>query len=144
MSIREQIIKDLIHHEGKENKVYLDSMGIETCGVGRNLRDVGLSEDEIMYLLDNDIDRVENQLDTYFSWWRDKKPSVRRMMISFVFNVGVGTARKFPKMMKAIESDNYEEAVKELLYNSKGEKSKYYKQVGRRAKEMADWLMEEK
>ena len=62
-------------------------------------------------------------------------------MISFVFNVGVGTARKFPQMMKAIELDNYEEAVKELLYNSKeGEQSKYYKQVGRRAKEMADWL----
>ena len=49
-------------------------MGIETIGVGRNLRDVGLSDDEIEYLLNNDIDRVEKQLDN-ISWWRNKKNS---------------------------------------------------------------------
>ena len=103
MEFREQIIKDLIHHEGKEPHVYKDTMGIETIGVGRNLKDVGLSDDEIIYLLNNDIDRVENQLDTYFPWWREKLELLRRMLISFVFNVGIGTARKFPKMMKAIE-----------------------------------------
>ena len=48
-------------------------MGIETVGVGRNLRDVGLSDDEILYLLNNDIDRVEKQLDNYFPWWRNKQ-----------------------------------------------------------------------
>ena len=66
MTLREQIIKDLIHHEGKENFVYLDTKKIETIGVGRNLRHVGLSEDEIMLLLNNDIDRVEKQLDKYY------------------------------------------------------------------------------
>ena len=142
MEFREQIIKDLIHHEGKENFVYKDTKNIETIGVGRNLKDVGLSDDEIEYLLNNDIDRVENQLDTYFPWWKEKLEPVRRMLISFVFNVGIGTARKFPKMMKAIEDDNYFTAVQELLHNSKGDKSKYYKQVGRRAREMADWLEE--
>ena len=142
MKLRERIINDLINHEGKRNKVYSDTMGIPTIAVGRNLRDVGLSEDEIMYLLNNDIDRVENQLDTYFPWWREKIELVRRMLISFVFNVGIGTARKFPKMMKAIENDIYVDAIKELLYNSEGKPSKYYTQVGRRAKEMADWLEE--
>ena len=142
MSIREQIIKDLIHHEGKEPCVYKDTMGIETIGVGRNLRDVGLSDDEIEYLLNNDIDRVEKQLDKYFPWWRNKQEEVRRMLISFVFNVGIGTARKFVKMMKAIELDRYHTAANELLYNSEGKQSKYAKQVGRRATEMAEWLKE--
>ncbi len=144
MTLREQIVKDLINHEGKETYVYKDNSKekIETIGVGRNLRHVGLSEDEILYLLNNDIDRVEKQLDTYFPWWREKIELVRRMLISFVFNVGIGTARKFPKMMKAIEDDNYFMAVDELLHNSNGDKSKYYKQVGRRAREMADWLEE--
>ena len=68
MSIKEQIIKDLIKHEGKETYVYKDNSKekIETIGVGRNLRHVGLSEDEIMLLLNNDIDRVEKQLDKYY------------------------------------------------------------------------------
>ena len=144
MTLREQIVKDLINHEGKKRTVYLDSMGIETIGVGRNLRHVGLDDDEVIYLLNNDIDRVERQFDTYFTCWRDKKETVRRMMISFVFNVGVGTARKFPKMMKAIEEDDYDEAVDELLYNFKGKHSKYYNQVGRRALELAEWLKEAK
>ena len=38
------------------------------------------------------------------------------MLISFVFNVGIGTARG-SKMMKAIEEDDYDEAVEQLLYN---------------------------
>ena len=103
MSFRETVIQDLINHEGKESKVYLDTMGIESIAVGRNLRHVGLSEDEIMYLLKNDIDRVEKQLDTYFSWWTNKHESVKRMLISFVFNVGIGTAQKFPKMIQFME-----------------------------------------
>ena len=97
MEFRATVIQDLIHHEGKEPQVYKDTMGIETIGVGRNLRHVGLSDDEIEYLLNNDIDRVENQLDTYFPWWKEKLEPVRRMLISFVFNVGIGTAKKFPK-----------------------------------------------
>ena len=101
MTLREQIVKDLINHEGKKRTVYLDSLGIPTIALGRNLRDVGLDDDEILYLLNNDIHRVERQLDTYFPWWRGKKEKVRRMLISFVFNVGIGTARKFVKMMKA-------------------------------------------
>ena len=56
MTLREQIVKDLINHEGKKRTVYLDSMGIETIGVGRNLRHVGLDDDEVLYLLNNDID----------------------------------------------------------------------------------------
>ena len=124
MSIREQIIKDLIHHEGKKEKVYLDSMGIETVGVGRNLRHVGLSDDEILYLLNNDIDRVEKQLDKYFPWWRNKEEIVRRMLISFVFNVGIGTARKFVKMMKAIELDRYHTAAKTPRFCPKGHPEK--------------------
>ena len=64
------------------------------------------------------------------------------MLISFVFNVGIGTARKFVKMMKAIELDRYHTAANELLYNSEGKQSKYAKQVVRRATEMAEWLKE--
>ena len=81
MTLREQIVKDLIIHEGKKRTVYLDTKNIETIGMGRNLRHVGLDDDEVLYLLNNDIDRVERQLDTYFPWWRGKKEKVRRMLI---------------------------------------------------------------
>ena len=51
----DRLIAQLKVHEGVRDKVYLDTEGIETIGVGRNLKDKGLSEDEIDYLLQNDI-----------------------------------------------------------------------------------------
>ena len=46
-------------HEGVRKHVYLCSAGYETIGVGRNIADsgLGLSDDEIDYLLENDIAR---------------------------------------------------------------------------------------
>ena len=34
---REDLIKQLAHHEGVVLKVYKDSLGIDTIGIGRNL-----------------------------------------------------------------------------------------------------------
>jgi lysozyme len=60
------LIDLLVKHEGIRNKPYEDSVGVLTIGVGRNLDDVGLSHDEIYYLLKNDIRRCEKELDNSF------------------------------------------------------------------------------
>jgi len=41
----------LVHHEGLRLKPYLDTSGKWTIGVGRNLSDSGISEEEAFYLL---------------------------------------------------------------------------------------------
>ena len=52
-------IKDmLVRHEGLRLHAYKCSEGFLTLGVGRNLDANGISEDEAMYMLDNDIKRV--------------------------------------------------------------------------------------
>ena len=58
----ESIIRLLRRHEGVEPYAYKDHLGYITVGVGRCLeKDVGmgLSDDEIDYLLKNDIVRVQ-------------------------------------------------------------------------------------
>ena len=65
----EELRKMLKRHEGVKNFVYLCSEGYETIGVGRNIADsgLGLSDDEVDYLLDNDIKRVKDELnDEYY------------------------------------------------------------------------------
>ena len=52
---KQRLIEQLRLHEGVEHKPYVDTVGKTTIGVGRNLDDVGLTDDEIDYLLDNDI-----------------------------------------------------------------------------------------
>ena len=52
-----KLIEMLKLHEGVRSKVYMCSAGYETIGVGRNIAEsgLGLSDDEIDYLLNNNI-----------------------------------------------------------------------------------------
>ena len=49
------LIRLIEDHEGRRSHIYTDTVGKLTIGVGRNLTDRGLSDDEIDYLLANDI-----------------------------------------------------------------------------------------
>ena len=48
----------LIEHEGMVLDVYKDSLGIDTIGIGRNLKDRGISKDELDYMDIPNIDAV--------------------------------------------------------------------------------------
>ena len=65
--MREKLIEMLKVHEGVETHAYKCSASKITVGVGRNVDPeggIGLSDDEIDYLLQNDIDRVVSELDS--------------------------------------------------------------------------------
>jgi lysozyme len=66
-----QLINMLKRHEGVRDKVYMCSAGYETIGVGRNISEsgLGLSNDEIEYLLKNDIERCRNELLGEYEWF---------------------------------------------------------------------------
>jgi len=51
------LIDLLVKHEGLRTKPYEDTTGHLSIGVGRNLDSLGLSHDEIYYMLKNDIRR---------------------------------------------------------------------------------------
>ena len=70
--MRYKLIEMLKVHEGVESHAYECSASKITVGVGRNIDPeggIGLSEDEINYLLQNDIDRVYAELDSEYSWF---------------------------------------------------------------------------
>ncbi len=75
---------ELVLDEGLETKPYTCSAGKITIGVGRNLEDLGISDDEAEYLLDNDIERVFEELDTNIAWWRTL-PEPRARLDEYVF-----------------------------------------------------------
>lgn len=130
---REELIAMLRRHEGVEPFGYYCSENKLTVGVGRNIDPeggIGLSPDEIDYLLNNDIDRTIEDLQK-FDWWENLNPTQQAAMVDFHFNVGGTTFRKFKNMLAALSDGDYIEAAKELL------DSRYAKQVGQRAKTIA-------
>ena len=102
-----------------------------TIAVGRNLEDRGLSEDEIDYLLANDIQIVDNELDYGFSWWRDLDEVRQRALADLAFNMGLPSLHGFVKMLDGLQRRDYHAAADELL------DSKYAKQVGARSERVA-------
>lgn len=127
-------LSDMItRHEGKRLKPYTDTVGKLTIGVGRNLTDVGISDDEARLLLSNDILRATQSLSVYP--WFDRLNGARRAAVTdLMFCVGPGRFAGFKKMIAALELGHWDEAAKELL------DSLFAKQVGKRAVELAFML----
>lgn len=122
--------------EGVRPYPYLDTMKKLTIGCGRNLDDVGLSQDEITYLLNNDIEKVCAQLDVALPWWRQLTERRQQVLANMCFNLGIRKFLGFPKMLAAMQSGRYDEAAAEML------DSKWSQQVGDRAKRLAQMMKE--
>mgnify|MGYP003117316962 FL=1 len=134
IDITPTLIEQLIDHEGIELKAYKDTVGKITIGVGRNLDDVGISGEEAMILLKNDIQRIVDQLDAHIDWWRELDAARQRALISMGFNLGIYGLLKFEKTLNALKNKRWVEASDEMM------DSKWASQVGRRA-EMLSQIM---
>lgn len=129
---RERLKADLYRDEGVRAKPYRDTVGKLTIGVGRNLDDRGLAEDEIDHLLENDIDGVIRDLDRAFPWWTHMTEGRRRALANMAFNLGIFRLMKFEKMLAYLAIGNYGQASKEAL------DSRWADQVGARARRIAE------
>lgn len=121
----------LIRHEGLRLKPYRDSVGKLTIGVGRNLDDVGITEEEARYLLKNDIQKAVVEAKR-FRWYAKLNNPRKQAIIDMIFNLGPSRFLGFKKMLAALEAGDYEAAAREML------DSKWAQQVGRRATELAE------
>jgi|TARA_A100001391_G_scaffold168516_2_gene129056 lysozyme len=124
----------LRRHEGVRDKVYLCSAGYETIGVGRNISEdgLGLSEDEIDYLLNNDIKRVREELTEEYYWFAGLNDARQDAMIDLSFNLGQTRLRGFVKALEAMSREEFENAADEFM------DSRWSEQVGDRAVEVTE------
>ena len=143
----------LIEHEGMVLTVYQDSLGIDTIGIGRNLKDRGITKEELdymdipnmdvvyehgiteadaRYLAMNDIRIVENELCRVHPCVEDLDSVRQLILMDMAYNMGVPRLCKFKKMWAAIEEGSYEIASIEMM------DSRWSKQVGSRAVKLSD------
>lgn len=132
LSFMEKAIIMLERDEGKRNKPYRCTAGKLTIGIGRNLEDVGLYDDEIYYLLQNDIKRKIKSVKTLFPEYDDFTEAQKLALLNMNFNMGVGTLSKFKNTIKMINSGLWEKARKNALL------SLWAKQVKSRSKRVTD------
>ena len=123
-------------HEGKRNKAYQDPGGKWHIGIGRNIdpSGLGLSDEEVLYLLDNDIVRVMRELAGAFPWYSQLDQTRQDALVMIAFNLGLTRLRKFEKALSALSVSNYSAAKIEFL------DSLWSKQVGHRAEVLATMI----
>lgn len=114
MTDRQILVSQLIQHEGLRLKVYTDTVGKATIGVGRNLTDKGITSAEAMLLLDHDIDECVHDLNT-FSWFPLLDPVRQRVLVDLRFNLGYQGLRNFREMLHWFAVGEWDKAANELL-----------------------------
>jgi lysozyme len=117
--------KCLLESEGYAKYAYQDSLGYWSIGIGRCIDKrvgKGLSDDEINYLLDNDISQCRAQLKS-FDWYLIQDDVRKDVLVELCFNLGLPKLLKFNQTLNSIANKNYDSAVVHLL------NSKWAKQV---------------
>ena len=135
--MRDKLIEMLKVHEGVETYAYKCSENKTTIGVGRNVDKaggLGLSDDEVDYLLQNDIDRVILELDSEYDWFSDLDDVRQDAMIDISFNLGQTRLRAFKKALSAMSEGDWDEAANQFM------DSRWSEQVGIRAKNLTEMI----
>lgn len=156
----QKLIDQLKLHEGVELTPYLCSEGYWTIGYGRNLESKGLTADEQVAILGsvyppqkviaklnkqgitltqaeemllNDLTEVEVSLNRYLAL-ESLCDARQAVCINMAFNLGIAGFLKFQRTINAIRAQRWEDAAHEML------DSRWAKQVGRRARELAEQM----
>lgn len=133
MNVRDMLIRE----EGRVPYAYQDSRGYWTIGVGRLIdeRKGGhLSDDEIDYLLDNDISRIRFQLARDLPWIDQLGDARQAVLIGMAFQMGIDGLLKFHHTLGMVLLGDYEGASEGML------DSLWAKQTSERAKRMAEQM----
>ena len=131
-----KIEKQILKHEGFEPFPYKCTKGKLTIGIGRNLDDRGITMDEALILLRNDIAACEMDLYKIFGKEFFELDIARKhALIGMRFNLGATRFRGFTEMIQAIRNRNFVEAAQEM------EKSLWWKDVGERARTLQSMML---
>ena len=120
-------------HEGYRRFPYLCTAGKLTIGFGKNIQEVGLTEEEAAYLLEKDVLGAVGRLRTE-PYWLDLNEVRQAVLINMVFNLGWSRFNGFKQMLARVQSADYAGAAAEMMA------SRWADQVKGRAVELAEMM----
>ena len=128
----ERIKRQIIRHEGKRvtnsrHMLYKCSAGKWTLGYGRNVESRGLSEDEALMLLENDIEDACIDLADIFTQFAAFPENIQLVLVDMRLNLGFTGFRGFNRMIAAVKTKDWKQMKAEMI------DSKWYSDVGQRA-----------
>jgi lysozyme len=131
--LREQLKID----EGIKHEVYLDHLGLKTCGIGHLCLDgepefsmeVGeeISDERVNELFEKDVEIVLGDCRKLYPYFDELPEEAQQIIANMMFNMGLPRLSKFKMMKAAVDQKNFREAANQM------KNSKWYVQVKNRA-----------
>ena len=135
----DRLLASVKTHEGYRNKVYLDTLGKRTVGVGHLCVEDFLEDDKeyeekfLMTILEHDLETAIKGAKDLMSenGCMDLDEVAEEIIIEMIFQLGKTGVSKFRNMWKALSSLDYSTAASEML------DSRWAKQTPNRAQSMS-------
>lgn len=138
----EQFRDELKQDEGVKNEIYLDHLGLPTCGIGHLItewdneygQEVGtpVAEERVNELFEKDLSTTVDECKLIYNDFDDLPVKVQHIIANMMFNMGRPRLSRFHKMKKAVDNRDWFEAAYEMT------DSKWAKQVPNRAMRLVD------
>jgi lysozyme len=133
----EKLRLELEEDEGVKYEIYLDHLGLPTCGIGHLIvegddefeKEVGteVSEARVAELFEQDIDITLDECERLYSDFYELPEEVQMIIANMMFNMGRPRLSKFKGMKAGVDARDWNKAADEMV------DSKWYKQVTNRA-----------
>ena len=129
-----ELTQQLNRDEGRKKAAYQDHLGFWTIGVGRLIdsrKGGGLCDDEMDYLLRNDINDRIDALTRALPWFQNLDDARKGVLLNMAFQMGTDGLLAFKNTLAEIRAGDYSTASEMML------QSKWAKQTPERAMRLA-------
>lgn len=141
---RSVIQRELSDEEGFKNRVYKCTAGHSTVGIGHNIDACSLdniigrrfkttpvlTNAEVELVFEYDLSNVLSTIQRNFPWFSELPENEQYVMISLVFNMGIGTLLKFKNTLRSWKIHDTDGVVRGLR------DSAWHHQVGNRSSKL--------
>ena len=100
--------------EGRRNKMYTDSVGVPTIGIGHSLNNP-ISDKAITQIFEDDLELAISDCKSVFPLFDIISDNRQAVLISVMFNLGKTRFRGFKNMITAVNQFDFHTAAAELL-----------------------------
>jgi lysozyme len=136
----EELRLELEADEGCKYEIYLDHLGLPTCGIGHLIVEgddefdcnVGepVSKQRVAELFEQDIDITLDECERLYRDFSQLPEEAQRVIANMMFNMGRPRLSKFKGMKAGVDARDWNKAADEMV------DSKWYQQVTNRAERL--------
>ena len=136
LQVLDGLIERLKISEGFRDRVYKDTLGIDTIGFGFAIKDLVLSEEISEIILKEKVEALIVRIKNKFDWFDEMPPEIQSVVTECCYELGVNGFSKFKKTIAHLKEKEFKPAADEML------DSRWAKQTPNRANMLAGIVRE--